>query len=562
MHRLALLASTSVLLSACGPGLPFIGQDSNDPGAAAEPIEIQLLSVSDWHGQLDPVAVNATSGIGGAPVLSSAFQAERLANPNTLTLTAGDSFGASPPLASFFEEKPAVLAMNLMKFDADSLGNHNFDRGVAHLSEMIDLADFPYVSANLKYVDQNIDCAIQGPCIPKYVIKDVGGVKVALIGITNFDAPTLTTPGSFGTIEVTDPVEAAMEARQEAKQDGADVFVVLSHLGAVGVDANGRPVGPLMEFAESVTGFDVIFGDHTNAPVNLEVNGALVVENKSQGQTYAKVKLQVRPHGQSSQMKVGARSATFVTPWATGPAAIPADPAVVSMLAPYRTQLAAAFDGKVAETTGIFARGNNVERLKEVPIGNLIADSMRIRYGTQLALVNGGGIRAPLPSSYLPTDTTLRRTTAGYAAGPNYDLVIGDVYTVLPFGNSVSTRTITGAQLWGALEHGVGALPNAAGKFPQISGFKVVIDSSFPAGSRVKSVTLDGGAAIPNDATTYTFATSDFLDVGGDGYGMFTGSTSSVSRDKMAEVLREHIQGLGVLTPATSGRITNVQPTP
>jgi 5'-nucleotidase len=193
--------------------------------------------------------------------------------------------------------------------------------------------------------------------------------------------------------------------------------------------------------------------------------------------------------------------------------------------------------------------------LAEVAIGDLLADAYRIRYGTQLALQNGGGIRAPLPSSYLPADTGLRRTSPGYAAGPPYDLVGGDAYAVLPFGNVVVTRTVTGAQLWAALENGVSMMPGAAGRFPQISGFRFTYSLGQPPGSRVVSVTLDDNTPILPDNTTYTLATLDFVNSGGDGYTVFADGNGT-TRDLAASVLLDHIQSVGTITPTTSGRIT------
>lgn len=118
-------------------------------------VHIQILNVSDWHGQLDPLVVG-TSQVGGAAVLAAYFQADRAANPNTLTLTAGDAVGASPPLSSFFDDEPTILAMNLMGFQVDTFGNHNFDGGLARLQSQIDLANFQYVSANLRNRDANL----------------------------------------------------------------------------------------------------------------------------------------------------------------------------------------------------------------------------------------------------------------------------------------------------------------------------------------------------------------------------------------------------------------------
>ncbi len=521
---------------------------ANGPSCSYPPVDVQLISVSDWHGQLDPTAVPMVGNVGGAPALATYFARERQANPNTLTLTAGDAFGASPPLASFFGEKPAVLAQNAMKFDADGIGNHNFDKGVAHFQEMARLARFPYLSANLANVAANATCPGKpgNACVVPYRIFHVAGAKVAVIGITNPDAPSLVKPGNLGTIRVTEPVAAAQAARAQAAREGAKVFVLIVHMGASGVTMSGDPVGPLLDLAGQLTGFDVILGDHTNITVNREVNGALVVENKSFGLTYARVKLSVdRATG------VLAKSAEIVTPNAD---MVPPDPAVVDLLAPFRTQLAAVYDGKIAVATGLYERGNNIERLNEVPIGNLLADALRTRYGTQIAYTNGGGIRAAIPSSYAPKDLTLRRPAAGYAAGPPFDIVVGDAYAVLPFGNVCVTRTITGLQLWRMLEHSVEALPNANGWFGQISGFRFVYDSSKPVGMRVVSVALDDGTAIAADQNVkLTMVTSDFLDTGGDGYTMLVGS-DGVSRDKMADVLLDHMKAKATLEPKIDGR--------
>lgn len=512
--------------------------------APRTPVEIQLLNVSDWHAQIDPTNVVGQGDIGGAAALSSYWKADRAANPNTLTLTAGDAYGAAPPLSSFFDEEPAVLTMNAMGFDVDTFGNHNFDRGIAHLQRMIDLAEFDYVSANLKNVDQNLTG------VKPYKIFELGGVKVAVIGVTNPEAPTLVFPGSFGTIEVTDPVTAANKARAQAQAEGAKVTIAITHMGVTGFDATGAPFGPLINFANNVGGFDVILGDHTDVQYKGIVNDTLVVQNRSKGLTYARTKLTVDPQNG----RIISRDAQIVTPFTQ---AVTPDPAIVSLLAPYRAALAQAFDTKIGVATGFFPRGGNVERLGEVAIGNLVADALRETYGTQLALTNGGGLRAPLPSSYAPQDTTLRRTSPGYAAGPPYDLVIGDVFAVLPFGNSVLTRTVTGAQLYAILEHSVAPIPAANGRFAQISGFKFTYDAARPAGARVVSVTLNDGTPILADSTVYTLATNDFVNAGGDGYTMLVDG-QGVTRNVMANDVLEYIKQRGTISPTIEGRITRL----
>lgn len=533
-------------------GVPYVGKIafkklldySVAKGLTCSSGAVQLLSVADFHGQLDPAGT-----VGGAAALATWLAADRAQNPGTVTLSAGDLFGASPPLAMYFNEEPVVDAWGLMKLDAEIVGNHDFDRGTAHLEAMARRASFPFVSANLANVSGAMTCpgAPQQRCIRPYVILMRNGLKIAVVGLTTPELPDLVKPGALGPIAVTDLVEAAQAARSEAAFDGAQIFVLVAHLGGNTALPGVEPNGPLVDLARTLSGFDVILGGHTHNDLNVVVNGIPVVETKSAGGSYAKIAIT----WDYTTRAVSGRTATLVVPATT----VTPDPAVTALLDPYRTELAAAFDRKVAVATAVFPRGNNVERLQEVALGDLLADAIRVKYGTQIAFVNGGGLRAPLPSSYLPADTSLRRPDAGYAAGPPYDVVVGDAYAVLPFGNASVTRTVTGAQLWAALEHSVDAIPAAKGYFAQISGFRFVFDHTRAVGGRVVSVSLEDGTPIAKDETTYTMATSDFIAAGGDGYTMLAGAFAT--QDPMAVDLLAHLESLGTLSPQLAQRIVD-----
>lgn len=512
--------------------------------APREPVEIQILDVSDWHAQLDSLSGN----IGGAAVLSAYFVADRVANPNTLTLTAGDAFGASPPLSGFFDEEPAVMAMNLMGFDADTFGNHNFDRGIDHLQQMIDLAEFQYVSANLRNRDANLTG------VEDFVIFDVGGIKVAVIGITNPEAPTLVFPGSFGTIEVTDPVRAAKDARQAAHRAGAQVFVAITHLGVTGFDpATGAATGPLIDFASKANGFDVILGDHTDVQFQGIIKGALVVENRSKGLTYARLHLSVDPQNG----RVLSRSAEFVTPLAS---AVTPDPAIVAMLQPYRDAIAPIMNIVVGQSNVAIPRsdacGNGAGRTCESKVGNAVADAMRTTYGVDFAITNSGGLRADLtcPTTDIGTDF------CPAFVPPPFPITRGQVNTVLPFGNIVVTLTLNGAELKAMLENGVSAMPAVNGRFPQVSGLCFTYDISAAVGSRVlTAVRLAGdgsctGAAVDLTAgTSYTLAENDFMASGGDGYPNFL--SHAVTRNIMDNDVADYVAANSPISPSIQGRI-------
>lgn len=570
--RFAFLAVAAAVLGGCDPApMPASADMAAAPAdmAAAprdlaappdlvplRPVRIQLLDFADWHGQIDPLTVNGEQ-VGGAGVLAAYFKQDRTTNPNTLTFTGGDQWGATPPLSAFFNDVPTIKALNVMGVDAHTFGNHNFDQGVAAAQTLVDMSTGRFVAANLDKVGENLK-NVASP----YHMFTVAGVKVAVIGLVNTDAATLTIPGALGTMTVTDPVKATYDAAAKARNDGAKLVVAICHFGALGKDMQGNPTGPLIDYAKAVAGVDVIFGDHTNVEVNQVINKILVVEAPSYGAKYARVQLTVDPNGPGA---VTVDKAELVTPYGCRVAgdmgcqpAVTPDPAVEAAVGSYRGMLTARFDTRIAVASDVFVRGNNVERLQEVPLGDLVSDAIRARYATQIAFTNSGGLRAPLPSTYAPMDKTLRRNgQMGYAAGPPYDLVTGDVFAVLPFGNTVVTRTVTGAQLWAVLERSVTALPNPSGAFLQISGFRFTYKAANPAGARVQSVFLDDNTPIAKDGKTYTAATNNFTNGGGDGY-VELNDGQGTTREVMFDVVRDYVQGRKTITPVTSGRIVGM----
>lgn len=516
-------------------------------------VEIQILNISDWHAQLDPLSVFGVGDFGGAAALSTYWQMDRMANPNTLILTAGDAFGGSPPISNFFDEIPAVQSMNLMGFDVDTFGNHNFDRGVDHLQQMINLADFRYVSANLQNMKKGkpAPLALALRQVKPFRFFNFNGVKVAVIGITNPEAPILVFPGRFGTIEVTDPVTAAMEARERAERQGADVFIAITHLGVTGFDSNA--VGPLIDFANGVSGFDVIFGDHTDVQFEGVINNALVVENRSRGRTYSRTHVTFDKKGDGVTGIVN----DFVEPLS---GAVDPDPAIVDFLQPFRDELDTLLSVVIGESTVFIPRADSCGvgngRTCESLVGDVTTDAMRTRYGVDFAITNSGGLRADLtcPVADDPLDFCPPFT------GPNFDISSGQVLTVLPFGNVVVTLDVNGAELKTMLENGVSAMPGISGRFAQVSGLCFSYNIDAAAGSRVTGAVrqaADGsctGAAVDLTAgSTYSLAENDFMANGGDGYPDF--SSRAASREFMDQVVSDYIAANTPITPTIEGRI-------
>jgi 2',3'-cyclic-nucleotide 2'-phosphodiesterase (5'-nucleotidase family) len=519
----AILMATAMLVAVQATGAQARGP--------REPVTIQFLNVSDWHGQLDPLGPPL---IGGAAVLSAYFQADRQNHP-TLTLTAGDDFGASPPLSSFFNEEPAVLAQRLMGIQVGTFGNHNFDKGVAHLQNMIDLAGAPtlagtpgapyrYVSANLRHRDDELSG------VEDFALFEVGGVSVGVVGITNPEAPSLVFPGNFGSIVPTNPYPAANRARAAATAAGADIVIAVTHMGLRGIDQQtGEPFGELVDFANNVGGFDVIFGDHTDIQFQGVINGQLVLENKSKGATYARTLLTVDP----GNGRVLDRSVTFVTPTAS---AVTPDPAIETMLAPYRAILAPIMNRIIGYSDREILRsdscGQSAGRTCESLLGNVVTDAMRDRYDADFAVTNSGGLRANLTCPGTSTSGFCRIYTP-----PPFQITRGRSFEVLPFGNFAMTLQVNGEELKQLLEFGVGAMPAVSGTFHQVSGLCFSYDISEARGSRVIESSVvrqaaDGScdATQPVDltsASTYDIVENDFMVAGGEGHPVFLSRASS-----------------------------------
>ncbi len=534
---ITLIAVAAMVLTA----LPIAGANSHRNPPKGGVVELKVIQYSDWHGQLDPLFVFGQGTFGGAAELATYFAQERAENPNTLIITGGDDFGGTPPLASFFNEEPAVLAQNLMGTDISTLGNHNFDRGVAHLQEMIDLADYPYVSANLANVDDNLDG------VEPYKIFHFPGIKVAVIGVTNEEAPSLVFPGSFGTIQVTDASDAAQGVRDRLARRGVDVFILVAHMGVQSM-TGGVAQGDLIDLAESVEGFDLILGDHTDFQYEGIHNGALVTEARSKGRDYARINLTVK----AGKGGVLGKSVEFVEPISAN---VTPDQAVVDLLQPLRDELSALLDEKIGTTSAFWPRGGGYERIGEAEVGNLMADSFLNRYGTQLALTNSGGIRSPLPSSYVPAPGSGADRDGVF---PD-DILLGDVFNFHNFGNDVVTRTVSGATLHAMLEHGLGSLPNSNGKFPQIAGFRVIYNSAAASGSRVIGVQLTDGTPIPSDGTLYTIALPDFVNEGGDDYLMLADGQGT-TREPLTQVVELEIRARGTIAPFFDCRLIDINP--
>jgi len=529
---------------------------------------VQVLQLSALHG-----AIEGTSF--GAALLTSNWAADRTANAATISLSAGDNIGAAPPISTEFEELPTIEALNLAKLDVSVFGNHEHDRNIDHLNKMIGASEFQWVVSN--YSAGALDVLKSGTKQAKnYTIINRGGVKIGVVGSNTPETIEQVFPGNLDykdasgatkTIVINPGVAGVNAAIAEAKAAGADLVIALLHQGW-SENADGIAKGQLNTLASQIKGAAAIYGGHSHQTFasvikpSARVAPTVLGQTRNAGVEYTRTQICLRNGtvvGQSIQHVLRTASATINTSVASTVST--ADVATAAMVKKYKDQLSAKLDVKIGQVSATFPRGGSpaVERSGETPMGSYIADLMRAKYKTDFAIQNGGGIRDTFPArTYVPANTALVRT----GTGP-LDVTLGDAFTVFPFGNQIATTVVTGANLWKALENGVGGNYPSDGRFPQISGFKYSFDASKPVGSRIVEVTRLDGTAIAKDSKEYTLTTLDFLIYGGDGYvNVFSPSQAKVQGallDVFVDALKADMAAKKVTqVPAVDGRIKKV----
>jgi 2',3'-cyclic-nucleotide 2'-phosphodiesterase (5'-nucleotidase family) len=543
-----------------------------------------ILDISDYHGQLVPLleaadTVGPTFSIGGAAYLKPWFDTYRAEAQNgSITVAAGDSIGATPPISSFFGDKPTIELMNAMGFNADGLGNHNFDKKAAYLrTEIIPLATYPFLSANV--VDANGKTPAEWK--PSTVFS-LDGAKIGLVGFTNEDAPTLVAPDAFDPFHVAARLPAVQAEVNKLRASGVKTIVVMGHDGATAGTLTD-PTGPLLDLAGGLTGADVLIGDHTDFQViSRRSNGLLVTENRSKGIRFTRIRIVVDPNTKTAVYT----TADFHKPWDIG---VTADPGIQARINELNAQLAPVFNTVVGRSTVVVPRsdacaaatGRVDGRACESLVGDIVTDAIRWSYGTEFVLTNSGGLRADLTCPVGASDPNSQDfCPASVYPVPDgsgqYAITRGQVLGVLPFGNVSATLTINGAELKDYLETAVSSLPNVTnGRFGQVSGLCFTFDIQQPAiqfdarpraipgtGHRVTGAvrqaadgTCTGDPISFSAGVSYFFGTNDFTAAAGDGYQDF--KSRITTQDILDQDLADYIsaQPGGLISPVIQHRI-------
>lgn len=514
--------------------------------AAQADYVLNVLHTNDFHSRMEPInrtdatcdAETEAKGECVAGVARLAAKVKELRaqiaaeGGNVILLDAGDQYQGSLYYTTY-KGDDTIEMMNAIGYDAMALGNHEFDDGPEGALKLIEGTRFKITSGNLDVSQSNV---LRGR-LNDTVVLEVGGQRIGIVSALATDTPETASPGP--NVIFQDDIESLKADAQTLTDQGVDKIIALTHVG----------YGRDQEIAAQVPGVDAVVGGHTHSllggmegaqgPYPTLVKGTdatdvPVVSANNYGKYLGRLILTFDDNGKLLK----AEGAPIPLD-----ASVTPDPAIAARVAELGGPIQELRDRQVAEIAAPIDGARENCRARECEMGVVVTDAMLDRVkdqGVTIAIENGGGLRASID------------------AGP---VTMGEVISVLPFQNTLSTFEVTGATLLDALENGASQYEEAAGRFTQVSGLKYTVDPAAAAGARISEVQVqdDAGAWGPIDAAaTYKVVSNNYIRNGGDGYAMFVDAANPYDfGPDLADVLGEYLaqQGPG-FRPALEGRIT------
>lgn len=509
--------------------------------AEANPKVFDFIEITDFHGYLQ----NSGKLKDGTPitqqraaVLAEQIKTIRKTNPNTVLLSGGDMFQGTP-LSNVLKGRPVIDFMKNLHFDAMALGNHEYDWGIESVinpkSATLKNTTIPVLAANV--YDKTAGKPAQ--YVKPYVLLERGGVKIGIIGVVDHtDFPSIIMPTLIKNVDFKDPVPIVNKLAAELRKKGAQIVVVLAHMGAEtnpssDVTAGALTTGSLTAFAAKVSGVDAIFGGHTHTIVTTRVNQIPVGIAGLYSQGFLDLKITVNANGQviPGDMAYTDISGLYNT---SNPHC---DPEVQQIVNQAVSAVGAEFSKKIGVAAIDLTRFQNIKPFSDSILGNWTADVTRKTVDADFALVNNGGLRCDIPKG---------------------DITVGAMYQFMPFDNTIVTVKMTPAQIKVLLEQAV----QDNGKGIQISGFSFVYDPNRPTMQRVVSISKTDGERLDHNAL-YLVATNNFMAAGGDGFLEFTNpavaKTYTDSYKVARDVYIEAIKAQSNVSATADGRIAPIQ---
>ncbi|MFT6075545.1 MAG: 5'-nucleotidase [Yoonia sp.] len=500
-------------------------------GAAAADYSLTILHTNDFHARFEPIsrydsgcsAEDNTAGecFGGTARLVTSVAEARTRSNNSILVDGGDQFQGTL-FYTYYKGAASAEFMNKLGYDGMTVGNHEFDDGPEVLKGFMDAVNFPVLMSNADVSGE----PLLADKLMKSTVIERGGEMIGLIGLTPENTDELASPGP--NVIFSEPIAAVQAEVDKLTEMGVNKIIVLSHSG-YGVD---------QEVAANTTGVDVIVGGHTNTLLGDDENAAgpypTMVGDTAIVQAYAYGKFlgELNVTFDDEGKLIEASGAPILID-----GNVVEDAETVARVAELAAPLDEIRNKVVAEAAALIEGDRSVCRAMECAMGNLIADAMLARVadqGIQIAFQNSGGIRASIDAG---------------------EVTMGEVLTVLPFQNTLSTYQVTGETMVAALENGVSQHEEGSGRFPQVAGMTFVVDLTAAPGARISDVVVGG---MPIDlGATYGVVSNNFVRNGGDGYDMFKTAMNAYDfGPDLADVTAEYIAQNAPYQPYTDGRIT------
>lgn len=514
-------------------------------GAAQAEFTLNILHINDFHSRIEAInkfdstctAEDAAENgcFGGVGRLKTKIDALRgeitAAGGHVIVLDAGDQSQGSLMYTTYKGVAEAEF-MQAIGFDAMAVGNHEFDNGPEGLATFLDTVSFPILSGNIDVSQNNL----LKDRVKNHVVLEVGGEKIGIVSVLATDTPETSSPGP--TVIFQDDIDSLKADVAVLEAEGVTKIIALTHVG----------YKRDLELAAAVPGLDMVVGGHSHTYLSAtdpdrdgpyptwvdRADGSMVPV--VQAYAYSKYLGHAEVTFDDAGKLIYAGGNTLLLDGSVTP-----DAGLEAKV----KELAGPIDGLraqvVAESAAPIDGSRDSCRAMECQMGNLVADAMLDRVkdqGVTIAITNGGGLRASIDG------------------GP---VTMGEVLTVLPFQNTLSTFTVTGAQIVAGLENGVSQIEEGAGRFPQVSGLKYTFDAKAAPGSRISEVLVaEGDSFVPIDpAKDYLAVSNNYVRRGGDGYKMFIDAKEAYDfGPDLADVTAAYLSAHAPYTPYTDGRIT------
>jgi 5'-nucleotidase len=512
------------------------------------PVEVQVLAINDFHGNLEPpnLTVPATDGAvpaGGVAYLTSALKQLRTAN--SVTVAAGDLIGASPISSALFLDEPSIKALSMAGLELASVGNHEFDKGASELKRMQDggcvkftnrqpCAVEHFAGAGFRYLSANVQRADGTTLFPGTAIKEVGGVKVGFIGMTLKETSTLVSPSGVAGLNFADEAVTANGLVPGLKAAGANTIVLLIHLGASVTGRYDDPAcpglaGDIMPVMSKLDpAIQLVVSGHTHnayiCRVPMPGGGTRILTSAGKyGAMITDIRLTFdRPGGSMTGDKgefiivqgEAIQTARLTAPLIPSHRVFPADPEVATLVARYREAASGAANRPIGQLDGSLLKGDSGTESQAagfISDGQLYIARDPVRGNADFGLMNNGGARTDLMPE---ADGTVR---------------FGQIFAMQPFANNIVTKSYTGAEIKAVLEQQFASGTNSAAR-PNLltpsANFRFSYDRSRPTGQRIVELLLNGKPIDSNKS--YRVAINNFLAWGGDNFTRFANGRNPV----------------------------------